>query len=102
MHGSEVRNAIRRDIGLRIAHLINQLFLDRGNNDPATGAFVFRYDKSAVGRCLDDWKTNIGEIGNAAPFILTITTRALRAAFNDMTGNSPGSQTVPIIRGQTE
>src|SRR5260370_35392362 len=98
MHSSEVRDAVGRDVGMRIAHLVNQLFFDRRNNYPAAGAFMFGYYEGAVRRCLGERKTNIGEIGNAAPFILTITTRTLRPPFDNRHANSPGSQTVPIIR----
>src|SRR5438876_8450256 len=69
MHGGEIRNAIRRNVFARIAHLINQLFFDRGNNYPSAGAFMFGNNKGSIGRCLDNRETYPCEIRNAAPLI---------------------------------
>src|SRR5205807_1044827 len=98
-HGSEIRNAIRRNVLARITHLINQLFFDSGNNYPAAGAFMFRNNKGAIGRCFDNWKTYSCEIGDAAPLVLAVSAGSLRAAFDNMAGDGAGSQPIPIVYG---
>ena len=91
-NGREIRDAIRRDVLVRIAHLINQLFLDRRNDDPAAGAFMFCDHECAVRRRFDDRKSDVRQIGNAAPLVLAISAGALRAAFDDVTGDRAGRQ----------
>jgi len=97
MNRGEVGDAIRCDVLVRIAHLVNKLLFDTRNDDPAAGSFVLCDNKRSVRRRFNNRKTNIREIGNAAPFILAIATRSLRAAFNDMTRDRPRREPVPIV-----
>src|SRR5215213_5137477 len=99
MNRGEVRHAIRRDVLARITHLVNQLLFYTRNDDPAAGPLVLCNDKRSIRRGFDDRKSDVGEIRNAAPLILAVATRRLRAAFNDVTGDRSRREPVPIVVG---
>src|SRR5262245_56304843 len=102
MYRREIRNAIRRDVLARIAHFIDQLFLDPRNNDPTARALMLSDDKRSVRRRLDDRKTDIGKIRNAAPLKLAVAARRLRATLDDVTGDRARGEPVPIVSGPAE
>jgi ribosomal protein L34E len=63
---------------------------------------VFGHHKRPVGCCLDDWITDIGQIGNGAPVIQTISSRALRAALDDVPCDDTRRQLIPVRRAPPE
>ena len=58
---------------------------------------MFGNHESAIGRCFNNWETHVGEVGNAAPLVLAISSRTLRATFNDVTRDSARRDLVPIV-----
>src|SRR5262245_62322126 len=90
LNRGEVRDAIRRDVFVRIAHLVHQLLFDRRNVDPATGSFVLANDKGAVSRSLNDWKADVSQVRDRSPIVLTIAGGGLNDALDDVTGARDG------------
>src|ERR1044072_9921670 len=102
MNAAEIRYHVRRDITFRIAHFIQKLLFDRRDIYPSAGAGMFGNDKFSVRRRLDDGKTDVGHIRYTLPFILAISARALRAAFDDVPGDGTGGNLVPVVKSPAE
>src|ERR1700752_2905051 len=98
----EISNAVRRDVLVRITHLVNELLLYRRNDDPAAGSFMFGDDKTSVRRRLHNREANIGKIWNPAPLVLAVSARRLRTALDDVTGNRSCCKTIPVVAGPPE
>src|SRR6185369_5489708 len=96
LYRREVGNAIGRDVLVRITHLVNKLFLDRWNDDPAAGTLVLGHHERSVRRRFNNRKTNVRKIRDAAPLILAIPTRRLCATLDDMAGNGSRREPIPI------
>ena len=99
MNCGEIRYTVRCDVLTRIAHLIDQLFLDTRNHDPPARAFVFGDNKSPVGRRFDDGETHVGKVRNAAPLKLAIAARRLGAALDNVPRNGSRGEPVPVVLG---
>src|SRR5688572_15265534 len=63
----EVGGAVGGDVGVRIAHLVDQLLGDRGDRDHTAGALVLGHDERTVRRRLDDGEAGIGHALHRAP-----------------------------------
>src|SRR5688500_13940015 len=60
---------------------------------------MFSHDERSVGRRFNNRKPDFRETRNAFPFVLAIAAGTLRATLNNVTGDSAGSEPVPIVRG---
>src|SRR6185369_10239654 len=99
MDRCEISDAIRRDVLVRIAHLVDQLLLNGRDDYPTTRALVFGDHERSIRRSFDDRETDVSKIRDTAPLVLAIATRSLRSAFDDVTSNRAGSEMVPIVMG---
>src|SRR5689334_13100023 len=63
---------------------------------------MLRDHKRAVRRALGNRKTNVREIGNAAPLELAIPARSLRATLDNVARDRSRREVVPIITGPTK
>ena len=59
-------------------------------------------DERPVSRRFDDGIADVGEIGNVPPVVQAVAAGALRAALDDVTGNDPGGEAIPIVAGPAE
>src|SRR5690348_3906811 len=98
----EVSDHVRSDVRVRIAHLIDELLGDSRYRHTAARSGVLRHDESTVRRRLDNWIADVREIRNVAPIVQTIATRTLGAALDDMSGDDPGREHVPVFGSPTE
>src|SRR5205085_11662516 len=92
----EVSDAVGRDIGVWVAHLVDELLLDRGNVDATARALVLRDDERAVGSRLDDGKADARQVWNVLPVVLAVAARDLRAALDNVAGNRARGEAVPV------
>src|SRR5688572_13572330 len=60
---------------------------------------MFSHDERSVRRRFNNRKPDFRETRNAFPFVLAIAAGALRAALDNVTGDSARSEPVPIVRG---
>src|SRR5688572_8905470 len=60
---------------------------------------MFSHDERSVRRRFNNRKPDFRETRNAFPFVLAITAGTLRAALDNVTRDSAGSEPVPIVRG---
>src|SRR5262249_12850394 len=97
LNSGEVGDAIRRDVGSRIADLIEQLLGDTGYIYAAAGPRMLGDHETAVWYRLNDGITDPGEVGNGLPVSLAIAARALRAALDDMARDSAYGEAVPVV-----
>src|SRR5688572_21644869 len=63
---------------------------------------MFSHDERSVRRRFNNRKPDFRETRNAFPFVLAIAAGALRAALDNMTGDSAGSEPVPIVRSPSK
>src|SRR5262252_6904669 len=99
---SEIGDAVRRDVIFRIAHLVHQLLSNAGYCDSPAGSRVFCDHEGSVLAGLDNRVADVPEIGDRLPIDLAIAARRLRAAFDDVTGDRPGGDLVPVVESPAE
>ncbi len=94
--GREVGDHVGRDVAARIAHLVDQLLLDRAHRDRAAGAGMLGDHEGAVGRDLDHRVADALEMPDAPP-VREIPAGALGAALHDVAGDDAGREPVPVV-----
>ncbi len=97
LDAGEIGDAIGRDVVFRIAQFVQKLLLDGVDAHASAGRFVFGDDESAIGLGFDDRIADVRHIGNALPIHLAIAAGALRAAFDDMSGDCARCKLVVLI-----
>ncbi len=97
LNGREIRDHIRRDIAVRVAHFVEKLFFDRLNIYASAGAGMLGNDKLTVwakprrsgNRRSPGPEYSANRTGNFRP--------SLRAAFDNMPGDGSRRDPVPIV-----
>src|SRR5436190_15817882 len=97
MNRGEIGHTIRGNIFVRVAHLIDKLLFYARDGDSPARSGMFCDNKGAVRLGLYNRIANIPKIWNRLPIDLTVSSRALRPAFNGMPRDCSGSESVPII-----
>ena len=92
------------DIGRHVAgraDLIENLLAHRQHVHQAAGVRMLRDDKAAVRTGFDEWETHVPEAFHLMP-VGEIAACALRAAFDDVSGDDAGRHPVPVGRRPSE
>src|SRR3546814_7729050 len=91
---------LRQQIRARMADLVEHLCEHGMNRHAATGACRLGDDKAAIGFNLDDRKTHVGiAVADRLP-VREVAAGALRAAFDDVTGQRAGGELVVVVRSE--
>src|SRR5262249_6823417 len=97
LDGREIGDAVGRDVVFRIAHLVHQLFGYPGDCNSPTRSRMFGDDERAVFAGFDNRVADVPELGVRLPINRAIASGGLRAAFDDVTGDCPCRDPVPIV-----
>src|SRR5471030_2288564 len=97
VNAGEIGDAIGRDVILRIAQLVEQLFLDAVGVDAASRGGVFGDAETAVGFGLDDGVADVRHVGDGLPIHLAVAAGALRAALDDVAGDGSSGQFIVVV-----
>ncbi len=95
-NGGEIGHAIRCIVVLRIAELVEQLLLDDIGMHAAAGSRMLGDDERTVGLGFHDGVSDIRQVRNILPIDLRVAAGRLRAALDDVAGNSSRGKLVPI------
>ena len=94
--GGEIRNAIGRDVHARITELVKQLlFHDIGVDATARARMLGDHERS-IGLGFNDGISDVRHIRDVGPIHLAVSSGALRAALDDMSGDGSGRQQIPV------
>ena len=102
MNRREVGDHVGRDVRVRIAHLVHELFRDGLHGYPPARVRVLGHHEGAVGLRLDDRISDVGEILDRPPLVETIPARTLRSTLNNVARNNSRRELVPVRRSPSE
>src|SRR5258707_6600191 len=94
--------AIRRDVAMRVAELVEKLLLYGIQRHAAAGRWVLGYDEAAIRFRLHDRVSDVGHVWNRLPVDLAVAAGTLRAALDDVAGDCAGRELVVFFRGPAE
>ena len=99
---TEASNVFRDGVGSRFrsspeAARITQLLGDSRHRDSAPGTRMLGHDEGAIRARLDERVAHVGKVRNRSPIVQAISTRALRAALDDVSGDNSRGELIPRI-----
>src|SRR5580765_3758766 len=102
LYRCKIGDDIRRDVFVGIAHFIKELFFYGLNIDTPAGAVVLCDDEFTIGRRLDYRETDIRHIRDRLPIVLAVAAARLGTTFDNVPGDRPSRDLVPVVKSPAE